>query len=394
MKRNRILFVVLLVLTPAVAGAQDGIGRVLRAIAENSTALDVLAKTTAAEQAANRTGLTLPAPELGFNYLFGSHAGMGRRQDYSVNQAFDAATLSGAKRRLADGLDSVAASRADVARTALLLEAKKQCIEVVYENQVLALTARRQQAVGRLADLVARQAERGGATALEANNVRLNLASVEADRVETTARRDALVADLTRLNGGRRVELTDTAYGTPPLPADFAAWRDGTLGRWPSLRVAKAEVDAAEHARRLTRMERLPELSLGFMQETTPGEAWRGVTVGIALPLWSNRGKKRKAAAEAAAAEARRNDAEVQLRATLEGMYAKTAALVRSADLMGRAVAGSSNVALLARALEAGQLSQIDCLQELDRYYDLALRQLQMRRDAELAKAELTAAEL
>ena len=61
---------------------------------------------------------------------------------------------------------------------------------------------------------------------------------------------------------------------------------------------------------------------------------------------------------------------------------------------MGRAVAGSNNLPLLAKALRLGQVSQIDYLQEVDRYYELAARELQMRRDAELAKAELTAADL
>ena len=394
MRRNKIFAALLWVLLPAAAGAQDGMTRVLGDIAAHSTALDVLARSRDAARAANRTGLTLAAPELGFDYLFGSPADMGHKRNYKVAQNFDIPTLSGAKRRAADGQDSVAATQYDVARTALLLEAKKQCIEVIYQNQLLALLARRQQTVARLAALAEERAERGDGTALDLNNARLSLAAIEVDRAEGEATRATLLADLKRLNAGRDVDLPDTLYGTPDVPADFAAWYAGVEARWPQLRAAEATVGAAERSRRLARQENLPELSVGYMQETTSAEAWRGLTFGVTLPLWSNRGKRRKAEADVALAQAQLRDARTQLRATLEAGYAKTVALARSADRMGRAVAGSNNLPLLAKALRLGQVSQIDYLQEVDRYYELAARELQMRRDAELAKAELTAADL
>ena len=61
---------------------------------------------------------------------------------------------------------------------------------------------------------------------------------------------------------------------------------------------------------------------------------------------------------------------------------------------MRRAVGRCGNTELLAKSLAGGQISQVDYLQEMDRYYDMALRSLQMARDAELAKAELMAADL
>lgn len=394
MRRNKIIALAFVVLLPGAAAAQGGIDRVLAEIAAGSTALDVLDKTAAAQQAAAHTGLTLPAPEVGFNYLFGSEAGMGRRQDYSVSQSVDVPTLSGVKRRLAVSRDSVAASQRDEGRTALLLEAKRQCIAVVYENQRLALLERRRRDVGRLSDLIAASAARGEATALDENNARLTLATLDVDMAESRAARTAALSELARMNGGRAVSLADTVYGTAPLPADFAAWFDAVAARWPALRTAEAEVAAARHTRRLTRQENLPSLSVGYMQETTPGEAWRGLSFGLSISLWANRGKRRQAEAELAAAEARRRDAGVQLRATLEARFAQARALGQAAEAMRRAVGRCGNTELLAKSLAGGQISQVDYLQEMDRYYDMALRSLQMARDAELAKAELMAADL
>lgn len=394
MRSKHILAAAVLAAFPAVSGAQGGIARVLGEIAANSTALGLLDRTAEASRAAARAEASLPDPEAGFNYLFGSHAGMGRRQDYSVSQSFDVPALSGLRRRVAGGRDSVSATVRDEGRAALLLEAKRQCVAVVYENQRLSLLGRRRRAVVRLSRLVERRGEEGDATAFDANNVRLVLASVDADCAESMAARAEALAALGRMNGGREVHLPDTVYGTPPLPADFDTWFAGVAGRWPSLRRADAEAAVAGQARRLARQEGLPSLSVGYMQETTPGEAWRGLSFGVSVPLWSNRAKRRQAEAEQAEAEARRHDAEVQLRASLEAQYARAAALGRGADGMRRSLAECRAMELLDAALENGQISLIDYLQEADRYYDMALRGLQMARDAELAKAELTAADL
>ena len=94
MKRNSILALALVALWSGTAAAQGGIDRVLAEIAAHSTALDVLDKTAAAQQAAAHTGLTLPAPEAGFNYLFGSEAGMGRRRDYYTKPREDAVIMT------------------------------------------------------------------------------------------------------------------------------------------------------------------------------------------------------------------------------------------------------------------------------------------------------------
>ncbi len=394
MRSKHIFLAAVMAACPAAADAQGGIARVLDEIAANSTTLSVLDRTAEAERAAAHAETALPDPEAGFNYLFGSQSDMGRRQDYSVSQSFDVATLSGVRRRVAGSRDSVSAAVRDEGRAALLLEAKRQCIAVVYENQRQALFARRRDDMTRLAALMERREAEGDATALETGNVRLALSAVEADCAESAAARAEALAALASMNGGRAVDLPDTVYGTAPLPADFDTWFDGVADRWPALRRADAEAAAAEQSVRLTRQENLPSLSVGYMQETTPGEAWRGLSFGLTVPLWSNRAKRRQAEAAQAEAEARRVDAGVQLRAALSAQHARAAALGKGAAEMRRGLAASRGVELLAEALASGQLSLIDYLQEMDRYYDMALRGLEMERDAELAKAELTAADL
>ena len=107
--------------------------------------------------------------------------------------------------------------------------------------------------------------------------------------------------------------------------------------------------------------------------------------------LIQNRGKRRKAEADIAAAEARRDDAHVQLRGTVEAAYRRALALERSVRQLRNSVQADSNIPLLRRAMESGALSRPDYLEGVARYFALALREAQLRRDAELAKADVLA---
>lgn len=371
--------------------AQDGIRRALEEIERNSTALRSMKKTTTATMAGNRTGLTLEAPEIGFNYLFGSNSSMPHRQDISVSQTFDFPTIGGAKRRAADGLDSLAARTFDADRAAYLLEAEKSCIELVYCNAAASIYAQHRAVLAEVVALTEEAYARGNATAQELNDSRLALAELQLDEADNETARATLMAGLCQLNGGQSLVLTDTTYATRALPDDFNDWWDDTRDMWPALRVAEADVEAGRSAARLTRSENLPSLSLGFMQETLPHEIYRGVTFGLSIPLWSNRGKRRKAEADIAAAEARRDDAHVQLRGTVEAAYRRALALERSVRQLRNSVQADSNIPLLRRAMESGALSRPDYLEGVARYFALALREAQLRRDAELAKAEVLA---
>lgn len=371
--------------------AQDGIRRALEEIERNSTALRSMKKSTSATMAGNRTGLTLEAPEIGFNYLFGSNSSMPHRQDISVSQTFDFPTIGGAKRRAADGLDSLAARTFDADRAAYLLAAEKSCIELVYCNAAASIYAQHRAVLAEVVALTEQAYARGNATAQELNDSRLALAELQLDEADNETARATLMAGLCQLNGGQSLVLTDTTYAARALPDDFDDWWDDTRDMWPALRVAEADVEAGRSAARLTRSENLPSLSLGFMQETLPHEIYRGVTFGLAIPLWSNRGKRRKAEADIAAAEARRDDAHVQLRGTVEAAYRRARALERSVRQLRNSVQADSNIPLLRRAMESGALSRPDYLEGVARYFALALREAQLRRDAELAKAEVLA---
>lgn len=188
--------------------------------------------------------------------------------------------------------------------------------------------------------------------------------------------------------------MTDTAYAPTPLPARFDDWYPLVEGRLPQLLTARAEASAARHRQAETRLEALPKLSVGFRGEFSEEEKYKGVAVGIGLPLWSGRANRRSAAKAAKAAQARQAACRETTRATLEAAFVKTQTLGRIASEQRMTLEMTSNAALLRKAVLAGETPATEALMALSLHFEAAEEALTAERDYQEALASLTAATL
>ena len=222
---KKIIFILAAIEATFSLRAQTNIDDVLKAVEQNNTTLQALRQTADAQKLENRTGLTLPDPEVGFNYLWGSPSGVGNRKDASVSQSFDIATVSGLKGKVAREKNELVEWQYKSDRMNILLEAKQYCLDLIYYNALLEeLAIRLEHAKG----IAAGQKERlnsGEGNKLEYNNVMLSLSMLEGEITRMKTERDAVQSQLTRLNGGESVTFTKTEYETcllytSPSPRD------------------------------------------------------------------------------------------------------------------------------------------------------------------------------
>lgn len=108
MRKYIILIAVLAVAGPAAA--QQTIDAVLQQIERNNTTLEALRKQTEADKLQNKTGITLPDPEVRSTICTGRSSSIGNRKDFGVTQSFDIATIAGSRRRVADAQNGLSMS--------------------------------------------------------------------------------------------------------------------------------------------------------------------------------------------------------------------------------------------------------------------------------------------
>lgn len=387
MRKYIILIAVLAVAGPAAA--QQTIDAVLQQIERNNTTLEALRKQTEADKLQNKTGITLPDLEVSFDYLWGDPSSIGNRKDFGVTQSFDIATIAGSRRRVADAQNGLLDVEYRAGRMAVLLEAKQTCIQLIYYNALKAELEQRLAHAQAVADFYDRQLADGNASRLEVNKARLSLSAAQGELRRNEVERTNLLAELKRLNGGEPVVFEQAAYAQPVLPQDFEAWYDEAAAANPVLAYARQNVELKRREMKLGKLTGLPQISAGYMSELVPESNFRGITLGLSVPLWSNRNRVKQAKAAVVAAELQQKDATVQFYERLRNQYGRTLGLQRTAGEYRKALAELDNTQLLRKALDAGEISLLDYIVELGLYYTTVDEALAAERDYELALTEL-----
>lgn len=387
MRKYIILIAVLALAGPAAA--QQTIDAVLQQIERNNTTLEALRKQTEADKLQNKTGITLPDPEVSFDYLWGDPSSIGNRKDFGVTQSFDIATIAGSRRRVADAQNGLLDVEYRAGRMAILLEARQTCIQLVYYNALKAELEQRLAHAQAVADFYDRQLADGNASRLEVNKARLSLSAAQGELRRNEVERTNLLAELQRLNGGKPIVFEQAAYAQPVLPQDFEAWYDEAAAANPVLAYARQNVELKRREMKLGKLSGLPQISAGYMSELVPESNFRGITLGLSVPLWSNRNRVKQAKAAVVAAELQQKDATVQFYERLRNQYGRTLGLQRTAGEYRKALAELDNTQLLRKALDAGEISLLDYIVELGLYYTTVDEALAAERDYELALTEL-----
>lgn len=370
--------------------AQD-YDRALRQIETNSTALRAAACRAEAERTAGRTGITPPDPEVEFGYLWGDPSAVGKRIDFAVSQEFDFPTSYVHRSRMARIEAANADLRARAERLRLLLEAKLTLVEMVYRNAMTDLARRQLADATSIAELTERRMAEGTAGAIDAGKARFSLAEAQADLAEAETEQARVRTALQRINGNRPLAFEADSFAAVVLPDDFDLWFEQARQASPAMQLLQSEVEMRRHSVRLSRSLALPRLSAGYMSEKTDDESFRGIKVGISIPLWENANRTRQAKAQAATAQAEADDALAQLYADLRGCYDRALSSLHTAAALREAADLHGNRALLRKALEAGHLSLVDYLREMQFVYQAEARTLAAERDLHAAVAELDA---
>jgi outer membrane protein TolC len=159
------------------------------------------------------------------------------------------------------------------------------------------------------------------------------------------------------------------------------------------VRAALSQVELSQSELSLNKAAWLPTIKAGYMSEKTLGEHYQGLTVGMQIPLWSNRNRIKQAQAQVAAARLQADDSRAQLVASLRAQYQRAAGLQRAAELYDRALAENQGPALLRKALDHGQISMAEYLLQMERFYNASTAALSARRDLAAARATLSSIE-
>jgi len=368
--------------------AQSNIDSVLAQIERNNTTLAALQKRADADKIGNKTGNYLQNPEIEFNYLWGNEV-TGNRTDFSAKQTFDFPTAYRFKNQISNIKNEQVELEYQKQRKELLLNARLICYDLIYTNALkLELTNRLNHAQS-IADAYKSKFDIGETNRLEYNKAQLNWLNLSKTMESLTIEQEALQAELTRLNGGALITFTESDFQAIILPVDFEQWYVQAEQSNPLLNWLKKEVELTQKQISLNKALSMPKFQAGYMSESVIGQDFKGITVGLSIPLWENKNTVKYAKADALALENTAADNKIQLYSHLKMLHTKAISLQKSANDYKSKLEAFNNSELLRKALDKGEISLINYMLELSIYYESVNKLLELERDMNKVIAEL-----
>lgn len=393
LSRNAALSAIAFVSMAFVSWAQNSAEVVLASVEKNNPELQALRKRTESEKYGFKAERMVEAPEVGFDYLWGSPADIGTRKDISVTQSIDIATISGTKGKIAKSESELSDMQFNVRRQEILLQAKLLYINIIYCNAVGAELESRLERSEKVESVYRDMQVRGETDMIEVNKAHLAYLAQRNALARNKMEAEGFRLELQRLNGGEPLEINDLSYvRSDMLPADFDTWYKEVADRSPEIMAARQNVKVNEAVARGIKMSSCPTITAGYMAELVKGSNFRGLTLGLSIPLWSARSKTRQANLSCEASRLEVKDVEASEYSALRSLYEKASGLKDLSDELALSLAVSDEaMSMTEKKFNEGEISLMDSIMELSLYYSVVDESLAASKDYDLALAELNA---
>ena len=318
-------------------------------------------------------GLLLDDPSVEAAYYWGDPSENGIRWDLRVSQSFEMPSVMVRRARLRDLQENAAEIDYQSLRVATMLETQQICADIIYYWNMAYIYDRRCTAAIKLAQLYRRRFETGECSILEYNRAQMNMADVQNKAARAIMEADHVMADLRQLMGDESYSFTQMEYDSVWSEPIFEVWYDQLEMRNLELRQLDNQLAISQQKEQLSRASWLPKVDVGYAAENVVGSTWRGATVGLKLPLWSQQRAVRAAKLQTAASHDLFSAKRTELSSKLRCLFHRQQALILNLNNLKSAYRQNNSIALLDKALEAGEINLEQYLQQVNYYYDIEI---------------------
>lgn len=386
MKKQLILSIFLALGLQSVSRAQES-DTLMKLVLEQNRELNVAREALQVAILEAGTGNTPSDPEVEFGYLFGNPDDIGNRVDFGVTQQLDFPTAYIHRSKLKKIKSSQAELDYILTRQEVLLKTRQLWIEQIHLNQLRSLLGERLSQAETIHSNVGQQLDAGEVSILELGQTNLFVATLEGEYDEVVAQAESNRLDLKEITGGADFEIPDTLFPhSEPIIADslLKAYRLS-----PYVQYYEQELQKKEAEKNLAVSYHLPKLSAGYYSESVLDVAFRGVRVGVSVPLWENANTVKKAQSEVAFAGAEVNRYLYQQEREILQKLNNLKTLRSRVEKLEEALESVNSSTLLAYALEKGEISLSEYFYSSDFYFRNQQLLLRYSRDLLIQEAEL-----
>ncbi|MEQ9438457.1 MAG: TolC family protein [Cyclobacteriaceae bacterium] len=374
---------------PHAGQAQHAIDEVLQAIEQNNPALQARRQYAEAQSLDYRTNIYLPNPTVAFEYLPGTPAEAGTQKDLTIAQNFEFPTAYFRKKQVAEAQIHQLPYALDSFRQEILLEAKQLCLNLIYQHKKQALLSQRLGNIERLVQAYERRLTEGNANVLEVNKAKLLRLNLKNDLTLTESQIAQQTEQLTTLNGGETIILSDITYPVIASIPELEVLEPQAEAQDPVLQYVEQQQQISDRQLSLSRSIVLPSWQVGYRYQAILGQQYNGFLAGISIPLWEDKNKVKLAQAHIDWSKQVIKREKIEHLYSIRRLYEKQATLENTLAEFGELLEGLNNTAFLEKALRLGEISSIEFFMEVTYFYEAEDQYLSLEEDYHQTVAEL-----
>jgi outer membrane protein TolC len=268
--------------------AQSPMDILLESVARNNKSLKTSQGQVEADNIRQKTGIFLPNPTIEFNYMSGKPTDLGNKTDFGVTQAFDFPSVYILQNKIAGLHGNANQYRLLSMKQDILRQAAELYTELVFVNKYAILLKHLQNTTSQFVSGLKTKFELGAIDAVEYSQKKW-LESVLLVKIrQNDIRKQTLTIQLTRLNGGIPIAVTDTTYPALESLPVLDTVINRILTRNPDLNFIKGQQFIRENEVKLAKSKWLPKFEAGYYSESTLYQDLKGLHLGMSIPLWEN----------------------------------------------------------------------------------------------------------
>lgn len=366
----RIVLIVLGLCAFVTGNAQNSLEEVLGAIESNNLTLKTLRMEMDAVKVRNKVGLNPSNPEVEYVHQWGKEESMGSRTELNVVQSFDFPTAYVYRGKIANALNDKAEMDYKGAYNDVMLNALQLCYRMIYGHLLITEYQKRLEHAKSIAEAFKYKLETGDVNIIESNKAQLNLLNARNNLATLQAQQEAVKQRLQGVNGGLPLDLSNLLVVNASLPSDFDAWFESMIPIMPEVLSLQKGLNASRKTEQLNKALSLPKLAGGYSSEKGLTDDFKGLNVGVTIPLWENRNTVKQVKLQSLAMENHIEDVRLRAYHGLKGLYDKAYRLKQTIDDYQLVLDNMNSDELLKIALDSGEISVLDFIVEQAIYYE------------------------
>jgi outer membrane protein TolC len=340
-----------------------------------------------AEIKAARTGISLPNPEVQFDYLWGDPASSGNRIDFGVSQSFSFPSVYVQKSNQS-GLVKTNASLSYLQKEREVIhQAKLVWIGLVGINKRLMLIEHRRSLAGEIAGKAKIQLSRGEIDIIRYHHAQIEFVNLKMEKTRLDIERNSFQTRLIQLCGGKTVPVPDTAY--PAISTWSAGDLVGSLAGTPGVKSLENEINIRNLDKNIAVSEWFPKFKAGYYSENIPGLRYQGLTTGISIPLFQNSNTVKTADLRMKTATAELDQFRSQRIAVISSLLNKRDKLSTQVQEIRSALLPVNDLSLLKKALDTGEINISEFYYECSVFYGAWFNLISSEQELAVTETEL-----